>query len=148
MYNPIEESVKEFIEKFDAKDSSLYYKLVNEEVDEAFESLAHLLKELSDVAYVVTGYRLNGGNLELGTAKADIVSYVAQLLINDPVTGALFQEAFVETHRSNMSKLGDDGKPVRREDGKVLKGPNYSPPDIGQVILDNYAKVMSAPEKE
>lgn len=35
-----------------------------------------------------------------------------------------------EVHRSNMSKLGADGKPVRREDGKILKGPNYEPPDI------------------
>lgn len=35
-----------------------------------------------------------------------------------------------EIHRSNMSKLGADGKPVRREDGKILKGPNYEPPDV------------------
>lgn len=31
-------------------------------------------------------------------------------------------------HRANMSKLGEDGKPVKREDGKILKGPNYYPP--------------------
>lgn len=37
--------------------------------------------------------------------------------------------AYDEVHRSNMSKLGEDGKPVRREDGKVLKGPNYKPVD-------------------
>lgn len=44
------------------------------------------------------------------------------------------EEMFDEVHRSNMSKLGADGKPVRREDGKVLKGPNYSPPDLKSII--------------
>lgn len=40
-----------------------------------------------------------------------------------------------EIHRSNMSKAGADGKPVRREDGKVLKGPNYFKPDIRRVLF-------------
>jgi len=35
------------------------------------------------------------------------------------------EEVFNEIQRSNMSKLGEDGKPIYREDGKVLKGPNY-----------------------
>ncbi|MEM9668566.1 MAG: nucleoside triphosphate pyrophosphohydrolase family protein [Pseudomonadota bacterium] len=38
--------------------------------------------------------------------------------------------AFQEVYRSNMSKLGEDGEPVHREDGKVLKGPNFTPPDL------------------
>jgi hypothetical protein len=39
--------------------------------------------------------------------------------------------ADLEVHRSNMSKLGEDGNPIRRpEDGKVLKGPNFTPPDL------------------
>ena len=37
-------------------------------------------------------------------------------------------------HTSNMSKLGEDGKPIYREDGKVLKGPNYSAPNIKEVL--------------
>lgn len=43
-------------------------------------------------------------------------------------------ELMAEVHRSNMSKLGPDSKPIYREDGKVLKGPNYSPPDIAGVL--------------
>ena len=39
-----------------------------------------------------------------------------------------------EVHRSNMSKLGEDGKPIYREDGKILKGPNYTPPDLRKVL--------------
>ena len=43
-------------------------------------------------------------------------------------------EVFNEIQRSNMSKLGDDGKPIYREDGKVLKGPNYFKPNIGSIL--------------
>lgn len=43
---------------------------------------------------------------------------------------------FVEIHNSNMSKLGADGKPIYREDGKVLKGENYFKPDIEKVLND------------
>ncbi|MGB5361525.1 MAG: nucleoside triphosphate pyrophosphohydrolase family protein [Eudoraea sp.] len=45
------------------------------------------------------------------------------------------EEVFEEIQRSNMSKLGKDGKPIYREDGKVLKGPEYFKPNI-QAILD------------
>jgi predicted HAD superfamily Cof-like phosphohydrolase len=44
------------------------------------------------------------------------------------------EEIFNEIHRSNMSKLGEDGKPLYREDGKVLKGPKYTKPDIKSII--------------
>jgi len=43
---------------------------------------------------------------------------------------------FNEIHASNMSKLGADGKPIYREDGKVLKGPNYFRPNIKQFLED------------
>lgn len=46
----------------------------------------------------------------------------------------------MEIHRSNMSKLGEDGKPIYRDDMKVLKGPNYSPPDI-EGLLRRYGYV-------
>lgn len=41
---------------------------------------------------------------------------------------------FKEVQRSNMSKLGEDGEPIYREDGKVLKGPNFSEPDLKSVL--------------
>ena len=43
-------------------------------------------------------------------------------------------EAFKRVHESNMSKLGEDGKPIYRADGKVLKGPNYQPPDLSDLV--------------
>ena len=45
-------------------------------------------------------------------------------------------EIFKEIHASNMSKLGEDGKPIYREDGKVLKGPNYFRPNIAKYLDD------------
>ena len=48
--------------------------------------------------------------------------------------GLPMDKIFNEIHRSNMSKLGEDGKPIYREDGKVLKGPRYAPPDIKSII--------------
>lgn len=43
-------------------------------------------------------------------------------------------EVFEEIHRSNMSKLGPDGQPLRREDGKVMKSELYFPPDIDSIL--------------
>ena len=44
------------------------------------------------------------------------------------------EEALSRVHKSNMSKLGLDGKPIRRKDGKVLKGPNYAPPNLSDLV--------------
>jgi predicted HAD superfamily Cof-like phosphohydrolase len=65
---------------------------------------------LGDIRYVV-----DGSNLVFGFPGEAILS---------------------EIHRSNMSKLGEDGKPVKREDGKILKGPNYSKPNIATILKD------------
>jgi predicted HAD superfamily Cof-like phosphohydrolase len=48
--------------------------------------------------------------------------------------GDILKEMFAEVHRSNMSKLGEDGKPITRMDGKTIKGPNFSPPNLGKII--------------
>lgn len=48
--------------------------------------------------------------------------------------GIDLDECFLEVHRSNMSKLGPDGYPIYREDGKVMKGPNYFDPDLKSIL--------------
>ena len=65
-------------------------------------SAADALKELADLVYVCFQYAEN--------EEWDLL------------------EALTRVHRSNMSKLGPDRKPIRREDGKILKGPDYQPP--------------------
>lgn len=66
--------------------------------------------------------------------KAKLAKELADLLYVVYGTAATFgidiDRVFDEVHQSNMSKLGENGKPVYREDGKVLKGPNYQPPKL------------------
>ena len=69
---------------------------------------AECLKELADLVYVCYQY---AANLDWD-----------------------LDEAMDRVHQSNMSKLGEDGKPIRREDGKVLKGPNYQPPTLTDLV--------------
>ena len=48
--------------------------------------------------------------------------------------GIDLDECFQEVHASNMSKLGKDGRPIHREDGKVMKGPGYFEPDLESIL--------------
>ena len=70
--------------------------------------------------------------LEVADALTDIlyVTYGA-----GHAFGLDLDKCFEEVQSSNMSKLGEDGKPIYREDGKVMKGPNYSEPDLKNTLL-------------
>ncbi|RYD61963.1 MAG: hypothetical protein EOP83_15795 [Verrucomicrobiaceae bacterium] len=74
--------------------------------------------------------------VEIADALIDII-YIA--LGTGVSYGLPMDELFEEVHRSNMSKLGEDGKPVYREDGKVMKGPNYSRPDLASIVARHIA---------
>lgn len=77
------------------------------------------------------------------TAVADALCDLLYVLNGTAVSlGIPLDECFAEVHRSNMSKLGEDGKPIKRNDGKILKGPNYSPPDLHSILygVDNGQK--------
>ena len=71
----------------------------------------------------------HGRNLKEECLKelADLVYVCYQYAEN---MGWFLDEALDRVHKSNMSKLGEDGKPIYRDDGKVLKGPNYKPPTL------------------
>lgn len=69
--------------------------------------------------------------VETADALADL-DYVVQGA--NLVFGLPARQVFKEVHRSNMSKLGADGRPVKRADGKIMKGPDYSPPNIWPII--------------
>ncbi len=74
------------------------------------------------------------GNLvEIADALGDMLYILCGTIIEHGMQDTI-AEVFAEIQRSNMSKLGEDGKPVYREDGKVLKGPNFSPPDLSRVL--------------
>jgi NTP pyrophosphatase (non-canonical NTP hydrolase) len=73
-----------------------------------FEDTEHQLKELADLVYVCFQFA--------ASQEWDL------------------DEAMTRVHKSNMSKLGEDGKPIYRADGKVLKGPNYKPPQLSDLV--------------
>ncbi len=69
------------------------------------------------------------------TAVADALADIVYIACGTAdLLGIPFDEVFAEVHRANMSKLGADGRPVLRADGKVLKGPAYVPPDVAGVL--------------
>ena len=69
--------------------------------------------------------------IESADALADLVYVIYGMALE---TGIDLAAVLAEVQRSNMSKLGADGRPVYREDGKVLKGPGYFPPDVAGVL--------------
>lgn len=111
---------------------SLRLKLILEEVDELVKATGTKVTALEDGSYVV---EVDGSSqydpVEVADALGDIlyVVYGAFLALGLPA-----KEVFKEIHDSNMTKLGPDGKPMYNENGKVVKGPNYRPPDIKSII--------------
>lgn len=121
------DAVKEFNEAFKIKYSKnqkadldestieLRYRLMQEENDEYLEAarkkdLVEIADALGDKLYILCGTILAHG-------------------LQDKIL-----EVFDEIQRSNMSKLSSDGTPVIREDGKILKGPNYFKPNIKSIL--------------
>ena len=97
----------------DEKTMNLRYDLIKEELNELHEAmktknLKEIADALTDILYVTYG---------AGCAY-----------------GIDLDKCFKEVQRANMSKLGDDGKPIFNEKGKVMKGPNYLAPNLKQFI--------------
>ena len=93
----------------------LRFNLMKEENEEYLEAvqnndLIEIVDALGDMLYILCG---------------SIIEHGLQHKIED---------VFDEIQRSNMSKLDHDGKPIYREDGKVMKGPNYFKPDFSKII--------------
>jgi predicted HAD superfamily Cof-like phosphohydrolase len=69
------------------------------------------------------------------TAIADALADIVYVAYGTAVTyGIDLDMVLAEVHRSNMSKIGKDGQPLIRDDGKVIKSDQYSPPDIASVL--------------
>ena len=71
--------------------------------------------------------------IEIGDALGDMLYILCGTIISHGFQDKI-EAIFDEIQRSNMSKLGADGKPIYRDDGKVLKGPNYFKPDIEKIL--------------
>jgi len=73
--------------------------------------------------------------VEIGDALGDMLYILCGTIIAHGFQDKI-EAIFDEIQRSNMSKLGADGKPIYREDGKVLKGPDYFKPNIEKILKD------------
>lgn len=71
--------------------------------------------------------------IEVADALGDMLYILCGTILEHGMQHKI-EEVFEEIQRSNMSKLGADGQPIYREDGKVLKGPNYFKPNIQEVL--------------
>lgn len=75
----------------------------------------------------------NNDLVEVADALGDMLYILCGTIIEHGLQHKI-EAVFNEIQRSNMSKLGDDGQPIYREDGKVLKGPNYFKPNIEAIL--------------
>lgn len=75
----------------------------------------------------------NNDLIEIADALGDIMYILCGTIIEHGLQDKI-EAIFDEIQRSNMSKLGQDGKPIYREDGKVMKGPNYFKPDFSKLL--------------
>lgn len=128
--NPLLRKVAEFNKAFGVENQmlptvpdkaiiELRYKLALEELDEFKEAaeagnLTGMLDALVDQLYIL-----------LGT-------------VHTCGMGIALEDGFYEVHRSNMTKLDADGKPIYREDGKVIKSDRYDPPNLQRIIKETY----------
>ncbi|GLB53864.1 hypothetical protein NBRC110019_29050 [Neptunitalea chrysea] len=75
----------------------------------------------------------NGDMVEVADALGDMLYILCGTIIEHGMQYKI-DEVFNEIQKSNMSKLGKDGKPIYREDGKVMKGPDYFKPNIKKIL--------------
>ena len=121
----ISEQAKEFRTKYNLKSSSdrttrsCQKNLIVEEFKEFLEAEGSLFREHPDAQE------------ETLKELADLVYVCYQYAEN---MGWFLDEALDRVHKSNMSKLDPEGNPIYREDGKVLKGPNYKPPTLTDLV--------------
>lgn len=127
----MEDSVREFMEAFgqplDEKIPTLSTvrlasKLIREEAEEVQAEFDNILASLSD------GEEVSDHQKALLLKELCDLIYVVCWAANSQ--GMDLDSAFDEVHSSNMSKLGEDGKPIYREDGKVMKSDGYVPANV------------------
>ena len=103
------------IKLIDEKDYTLRYNLIKEENDEYLEACK------------------NGDIVEIADALGDQLYILFGTVLKHGLQHKI-EEVYDEIHRSNMSKLDDNGAPIFREDGKILKSNNYFKPDIKSIL--------------
>tara|TARA_B100001250_G_scaffold238489_1_gene204952 strand:+ start:275 stop:664 length:390 start_codon:yes stop_codon:yes gene_type:complete len=121
------DQVKEFTEAFNIK----YSKEINPNLDQSTIDLRFRLMEEENKEYLEAAN--NNDIVEIADALGDILYILCGTILAHGLQDKIV-EVFNEIQRSNMSKLDINGEPVIREDGKILKGPNYFKPKIKEIL--------------
>lgn len=100
--------------------------------DPDLEPLIKLRSNLHYEEYYELALAMRERNIvEIADAICDLIYVLCGTAVS---FGIPLDSCFDAVHAANMSKLGPDGKPIRRADGKILKGPNFTPPNLQEVI--------------
>ena len=121
------DQVKEFAEAFNIK----YSKEINPNLDQSTIDLRFRLMEEENLEYLEA--TKNNNIVEIADALGDILYILCGTILAHGLQHKIV-EVFNEIQRSNMSKLDINGKPIFREDCKILKGPNYFKPNIKDIL--------------
>ena len=117
------DAVKEFNEAFKIK----YSKNQKADLDESTIELRYRLMQEENDEYLEAARKKD--LVEIADALGDKLYILCGTIIEHGMHN-IIEDVFDEIQRSNMSKLGEDGEPIYRSDGKVLKGPNYFKPNF------------------
>ena len=121
------ESVKLFHKKFNID----YLNEPKANIPDEIKELRFKLMEEENLEYLKA--TKENDIVEIADALGDMLYILCGTIISHGLQNKI-EEIFQEIQNSNMSKLGDNGKPIYRDDGKVLKGPNYFKPDIRKIL--------------
>tara|TARA_B100000963_G_scaffold264793_1_gene232998 strand:- start:61 stop:450 length:390 start_codon:yes stop_codon:yes gene_type:complete len=121
------DSVKLFHKKFNID----YLNKPKANIPEEIKLLRFKLMEEENLEYLKA--TKENDLVEIADALGDMLYILCGTIISHGLQNKI-EEIFQEIQSSNMSKLGKNGKPIYREDGKVLKGPNYFKPDIRKIL--------------
>ena len=119
--------VREFHDSF----GIAYRKSPEGQLDEGTVRLRHRLMAEETEEYLEAA--LAGDAVEVADALGDQLYILCGTILSHGMQHVI-EEVFMEIQSSNMSKLGADGQPIYREDGKVMKGPNYFRPNIAAIL--------------
>ena len=121
------DSVKEFNKAFKIK----YSETQNGNLDQSIVELRYRLMQEENDEYLEAAK--NKDLVEIADALGDKLYILCGTILAHGLQDKIL-DVFNEIQRSNMSKLSQDGKPVIREDGKILKGPGYFKPKIKDIL--------------
>jgi predicted HAD superfamily Cof-like phosphohydrolase len=120
-------AVKEFHSAFNIG----YSKTPNANFDDTKKQLRYNLMKEENEEYLEAVQ--NNDLIEIADALGDMLYILCGTIIEHGLQDKI-EAVFDEIQRSNMSKLGENGQPIYREDGKVLKGPNYFKPNFSKIL--------------